>query len=207
MWYLGHNLCLPDLPEAGHRVSISWTLKSSWLSNWGDRLAVCIKIYIDNTGHSHNSSIDVPVLIQGETWSKCLLFPSWFSLFASSAYNDIGCFRGYLALHLFCLQVCLFLFSITYQMHRFYKQNFNGPIISAYFTFHLPWGIEEDLSYLVVCRLLLLRSTASRVHGLSTCGTQAYLPWGKWHLPRSGIEPMAPALAGRFFFFFWQADS
>ena len=29
-----------------------------------------------------------------------------------------------------------------------------------------------------------------------------------WDLPRLGIEPMSPALAGRFFFFFfWQADS
>ena len=34
------------------------------------------------------------------------------------------------------------------------------------------------------------------VHRLSCCGTQLLL--GMWDLPRSGSEPMSPALAGRF---------
>ena len=58
--------------------------------------------------------------------------------------------------------------------------------------------------------LLLLWSTGSRHMGfsscgsqvlerrLSSCGTQAQLLRGMWDLPRSGIEPMSPALAGRF---------
>ena len=33
---------------------------------------------------------------------------------------------------------------------------------------------------------------------LSGCGTQAYLLPGLWDLPRPGIEPMSPALAGGF---------
>ena len=33
---------------------------------------------------------------------------------------------------------------------------------------------------------------------LSNCGSQAQLPRGMWDLPRPGLEPMSPALAGRF---------
>ena len=32
---------------------------------------------------------------------------------------------------------------------------------------------------------------------LSSCGSQAQLPRGMWDLPRPGLEPMSPALAGR----------
>ena len=70
-------------------------------------------------------------------------------------------------------------------------------------------------SYSLWCRgfslqqLLTLQSTGSRhtgfsscslralESGLSSCGTGAYLPLGMWDLPRPGIEPMSPALAGR----------
>ena len=33
---------------------------------------------------------------------------------------------------------------------------------------------------------------------LSSCGSQAQLLWGMWDLPRPGLEPVSPALAGRF---------
>ena len=73
--------------------------------------------------------------------------------------------------------------------------------------------------------LLLLRSTGSRAHGLqqlwhegslvvarglsscgsralerslSSCGPRAQLLRSMWTLPRSGLEPVSPALAGRF---------
>ena len=36
-------------------------------------------------------------------------------------------------------------------------------------------------------------------HWLSSRGAWANLPRGLWDLPRSGIEPEAPALAGGFF--------
>ena len=36
-------------------------------------------------------------------------------------------------------------------------------------------------------------------HRLSRCGTQAKLLCGMWDLPGSGIEPVSPALVGRFF--------
>ena len=66
-------------------------------------------------------------------------------------------------------------------------------------------------------RPLLLRSTGSRragsvivAHGpsscglwalerrLSSCGSRAQLLRGMWDLPRPGLEPVSPALAGRF---------
>ena len=33
---------------------------------------------------------------------------------------------------------------------------------------------------------------------LSSCGSRAQLPHGMWDLPRPGLEPVFPALAGRF---------
>ena len=47
----------------------------------------------------------------------------------------------------------------------------------------------------------LLFAVASLVveHGLSSCGTWAQSLRGMWDLPGSGIEPVSPALAGRFF--------
>ena len=33
---------------------------------------------------------------------------------------------------------------------------------------------------------------------LSNCGSQAQLLCGTWDLPRPGLEPVSPALAGRF---------
>ena len=36
-------------------------------------------------------------------------------------------------------------------------------------------------------------------HRPSSCGTWAMLLQGRWDLPRSGIEPVSPDLAGRFF--------
>ena len=46
---------------------------------------------------------------------------------------------------------------------------------------------------------LLLGSTGSMAHGLSSCGVWAQLPSGMWHLPGLGIKPVSPALAGGFF--------
>ena len=51
------------------------------------------------------------------------------------------------------------------------------------------WGVRAAL---------LLWSMGSRPVGLSSCGTWAYLPLGIWNPPRPGIEPMSPALSGRF---------
>ena len=46
-----------------------------------------------------------------------------------------------------------------------------------------------------------LSSCSSRAagQGLNGCSARAWLPRGMWDLPRSGIEPVSPALAGGFF--------
>ena len=48
---------------------------------------------------------------------------------------------------------------------------------------------------LSLSRPLLLRSTGSRRAG--NCGSRAQLLRGMWDLPRPGLEPVSPALAGR----------
>ena len=37
-----------------------------------------------------------------------------------------------------------------------------------------------------------------QAHRLSNCGSRAQLLCGMWDLPRPGLEPVSPALAGRF---------
>ena len=46
--------------------------------------------------------------------------------------------------------------------------------------------------------LLSLWSTGYRREGLSSCGARAQLLHGMWDLPGPGLEPVSPALAGRF---------
>ena len=58
------------------------------------------------------------------------------------------------------------------------------------------WLQHSDLS---LQRLLLPQSADSRVHMLSSCAAWAWLLLCMWNLPRPGIEPMSPALAGRFY--------
>ena len=58
----------------------------------------------------------------------------------------------------------------------------------------LPWGHTGFSPR----GLLLLQSVGSGVRGLSSCGTWAWLSRGMWRLPRPGIEPTSPALAGGF---------
>ena len=58
------------------------------------------------------------------------------------------------------------------------------------------WSTDSSLQ-----GFLFLWSMDSRQHALSSCGARAELPHTIWDLPRLGIEPMSPTLAGRFFFF------
>ena len=51
------------------------------------------------------------------------------------------------------------------------------------------------MSRLLIAVAYLLWSTVSRPCGLNSCGTK---PSGMWDLPRSGIKPVSPALAGGF---------
>ena len=57
--------------------------------------------------------------------------------------------------------------------------------------------------FIVVHRPLTIAASLVAEHrlqtrSLSNCGSQAQLLRGMWDLPRPGLEPMSPALAGRF---------
>ena len=102
---------------------------------------------------------------------------------------------------------------------------FNLFYLFIYFWLHWVFTAAHGLSSLVAASggysslqcagfslrwLLLLRSTGSRRTGfsscgsralerrLSSCGTWASLLCSMWDLPRPGLEPVSPALAGGF---------
>ena len=62
----------------------------------------------------------------------------------------------------------------------------------------------------------LVAEHSLQMRRLSNCGSRAHLLHGMWDLPRPGLEPVSPALAGRFsttappgkpdFFFFFPND-
>ena len=46
--------------------------------------------------------------------------------------------------------------------------------------------------------LLIAEISLIAEHGLNSCGTWAWLLHGMWDFPGPGIEPVSPALAGRW---------
>ena len=63
-------------------------------------------------------------------------------------------------------------------------------------------GKREPL-FIAVCGPLTIPASLVvehrlQTHRLSSCGSRAQLLRGMWDLPRPGLEPMSPALAGRF---------
>ena len=59
------------------------------------------------------------------------------------------------------------------------------------------WNLGPWASVVAVFGLSSYNSQALE-HRLSGCGAQALLFCSMWDLPRPGIKPMCPALAGRF---------
>ena len=59
------------------------------------------------------------------------------------------------------------------------------------------WALDAWASVVVVRGLSSCGSRALE-HRLSGCGAQAQLLPGMWDFPRAGLEPVSPALAGRF---------
>ena len=56
---------------------------------------------------------------------------------------------------------------------------------------------------IAVCRPLIIAASSAAEHRLQTrrlsnCGSRAQLLRGLWDLPRPGLEPVSPILAGRF---------
>ena len=61
----------------------------------------------------------------------------------------------------------------------------------------LCWVFVAACGLLVVVVSLVVNPRL-RMCRLSSCGTLAWLPYVSWNPPTPGIEPMSPALAGRF---------
>ena len=64
------------------------------------------------------------------------------------------------------------------------------------------WGKQGPL-FIMVCGPLTVAASLVVEHRLQTrrissCGSRAQLLHGMWDLPRPGLEPMSPALVGRF---------
>ena len=62
---------------------------------------------------------------------------------------------------------------------------------------------ERGPLFIAVHGPLTIRASLAAEHRLQTrrlssCGSRAQLLRGMWHLPRPGLEPVSPALAGRF---------
>ena len=63
--------------------------------------------------------------------------------------------------------------------------------------------VKQGPLFIAVHGPLTVAASLVAEHGLQTrrlsnCGSQAQLLRGMWDLPRPGLEPMPPALAGRF---------
>ena len=89
----------------------------------------------------------------------------------------------------FCLFVCFYLFLAVLGL-RFCARAFSscgkrGPLFIAV---HGPLTIVASL----------VAEHKLQTRRLSSCGSRAQLLRGMWDLPRPGLEPMSPALTGRF---------
>ena len=92
-----------------------------------------------------------------------------------------------------CMYVCMYLFIYLFMAVlglRFCARAFSscgkqGPL---FIVVHGPLIIAASL--VAEHRLQMRR--------LSSCGSQAQLLCGMWDPPRPGLEPVSPALAGRF---------
>jgi len=59
-------------------------------------------------------------------------------------------------------------------------------------------SLVNSRAELMDSRALELQASVDAAHGLSGWRTWVLLPCGMWNLPRPGVEPVSPALAGRF---------
>ena len=60
-------------------------------------------------------------------------------------------------------------------------------------------GLLGAWASVIAARGLSSCGSRSLEHRLKSCGTRTLLLQGMWDLLESGIKPMSPALAGRFF--------
>ena len=91
------------------------------------------------------------------------------------------------------LHDCLFLFLKKIFIHLFL-----AALGLRYFVRAFSSCGEQGLLFIAVHGLLIVGASLVAEHRLSSCGTWVWLLRSMWDLPRPGIEPMFPVLAGRF---------
>ena len=119
-----------------------------------------------------------------------------FCLFSSKSFIVSGLiFRSLIHFEFVCLFIYLLIYLFIYLFMAVLGLRFcarassscgeRGPL---FIVVHGPLTVAASL--VVEHRLQTRR--------LSSCGSRAQLLCGMWDLPRPGLEPMSPALAGRF---------
>ena len=84
-----------------------------------------------------------------------------------------------------CMYVCLTVLGLRFYARAFSSCGERGPLFIA-----VRGPLTVAASLVVEHRLQTRR--------LSSCGSRAQLLCGMWDLPRPGLKPMSPALAGGF---------
>ena len=136
------------------------------------------------------------------------LSPVWDEDQASAAYPtappEVGlCYKGRNPLRFLPHQNALYSCSYAYFLKFIYFYLFLG-VLGLRFCARAfsSCGKRGPLFIAVHGPLTIAASLVAehrlQTHRLSNCGSRAQLLHSMWDLPRPGLEPMSPALAGRF---------
>ena len=117
--------------------------------------------------------------------------PVWIPFIWTGTLRDICLFpeRSYFSLFLYFIYLFIYLFmavlGLCFCVRAFSSCGKWGPL------------------FIAVCGPLAITTSLVAEHRLQTrrlsnCGSQAQSLRGMWDLPRPGLEPVSPALAGRF---------
>ena len=111
-------------------------------------------------------------------------------------------FLGLIIFFLFCIGSCKhssFFFLILFIYLFIYGYVGSSFLCEGFLSSYGKWG---TLFIAVRGPLTIAASLVAehrlQMRRLSNCGSRAQLLRGMWDLPRPGIEPVSPALAGRF---------
>ena len=117
-------------------------------------------------------------------------------------HNLIWCLFEHLFVHLVKV---VFFFNFFFLKNKFIYLCVFGCV---HWVFVSVWGLSSSCGergplFIAVCGPLTIVASPVVEHRvqtrrLSSCGSQAHLLRGMWDLPRPGLEPVSPALAGRF---------
>ena len=108
-----------------------------------------------------------------------------YSLSNFQTYSTVFFFFKFLIYYLFIIFLFLAVLGLCLCVRAFSSCGEWGPLFIA-----VRGPLTIAASPVAEQRLQTLR--------LSSCGSQAQLLQGMWDLPRPGLKPMSPALAGRF---------